>query len=124
MLALHADWKIAHAASSFIGFAAPLAPVVSRTAQERGIAHLEDIGLAPLAYLMPQQLSISLLWSPLQPPLCEITVGRNRRARLHVELPVYILREVPLEASSLVLRLLVYFFPAMFFPLLLGGGMA
>ena len=99
-MAFQANRLFAHAASSFIGFAAPLALVVFRTTQEKSLPHFQDISLVRLADSLILQLSVSLLWSPLQLPLCELSVCRKRRARLHVTLPENLLRENTLEAYS------------------------
>ena len=62
--------------------------------------HFHDIRLVVLLDSLALRLSFTFLWSPAQLPLCEITVGRQRRTRLHVATPEDIVREVPLEASS------------------------
>ena len=118
-LALQAHRKFAKAAESFIGFAASLALVVFRTTKERGFPHLEDIGLVLLVHFLELRLSCYLLWSSSELPVSEVSITGSG-----VPLPGDLLREVPLETSSLVLCLLFYFLLATLLPLPLGGGMA
>ena len=64
-VALQANGKFAKTAESSIRCAAPLAPVVFGTAEERNILpHLEDIGLVRLLLLLQLRLSCDLFLGP------------------------------------------------------------
>ena len=123
MLALQAHRKFTIAAESFGGFAALLAPVVFGAAEERSLLpHLEHVRLVRLLWillLLQLSLSLYLLRSPSELPLGEVRFARGR-----VPLLEDVLREVPLEASSLIAFFPFYFLPATLLPLSLVAAMA
>ena len=98
-----ANWNFANAAQSFIGLAAPRAPVVFRATQERGLFHVEHICLERFTALLPVQFPLVLLGMPAQLPLRKVDIASQRGPRLLVPLLEDRFGEVLIDAPSTTL---------------------